>query len=156
MNLYELAREFENFEFEFDEDGVVTNEDELEAIEMDFNTKMINCIKFYKNKVAEAESLKAEKMKLAERQKSAERQAENIKKWISLCLKGNKWHSSDNVFKVSYRKSEQVEIRDDAILPDQYVEYVPKLDKAGIKKAVKDGAEFRGVSLVEVVNTQIV
>ena len=100
--------------------------------------------------------IQKEKMKLAERQKSAERQAENIKKWISLCLKGNKWHSHDNLFKVSYRKSEQIEIRDDAILPEQYVEYVPKLDKAGIKKAVKDGAEFKGVSLVEVVNTQIV
>lgn len=156
MNLYEVTKEFENFEFEFDEDGVVVNEEELERVELDFNTKLENCIKWYKNCVAEAEALKEEKLKFTDRQKKAERQAESMKNWISYCLKGNKWHSKDNLYGVSYRKSEVIEISNDAILPEEFVEYIPKLDKAGIKKAVKNGAEFKGVELVEKQNMQIV
>lgn len=157
MNLYELANEFKNFEFEFDEEtGEVLNEYELGNLEMELNQKIENCIKFYKNCMAEAEALKEEKLKFAERQKKAERQAENMKKWINYCLNGSKWASSDNLFKVGYRKSEVVEISDDAILPEEFVKYEPKLDKAGIKKAVKNGAEFKGVSLVEKQNIQIV
>jgi hypothetical protein len=156
-NLYELCKELENFEFCFDEEtGELLNDAELDLIELERNEKIENCIKFYKNAMAEAEALANEKQKFAERQKKAQRQAENMKKWINLCLNGEKWASQDKLFKVSYRKSEVVEVSDDAILPEEFVKYEPKIDKAGIKKAVKNGAEFKGVELVEKQNIQIV
>ena len=57
---------------------------------------------------------------------------------------------------VSYRKSEAIELEDKICVPDKYfVPQEPKLDKTGLKKAIKAGEEFGGVHLVERQNMSI-
>lgn len=59
-------------------------------------------------------------------------------------------------FTVSYRKSETVEIADLNAVPDEFLApQPPKVDKVGLKKAVKGGAVIDGVTIVEKQNIQI-
>ena len=156
MNLYELSKEFENFEWEFDEEtGELLNADDLDNIQMEFNNKVSNCIWFYKNQQAEAEALKAEKQKLAERQKRAEKQAERMKEYLAFCLHGEKWQSEDKLLKITYRKSVEVQA-DINLVGAEYLRYKePELNKAKIKSALKAGETIEGAELIEKQNIQI-
>lgn len=156
MNLYEINKLMEDFEFQFDEEtGELLNADELDTIELERNEKIANCIYFYKNKLAEAEALKAEKMRLADRQKRAEKQADRMKEWLTYCLNGEKWQSADKILKISYRRSDEV-VADINEVGDEFLRYkLPELDKSKIKKALKNGEEVPGAELIEKINIQI-
>jgi hypothetical protein len=57
---------------------------------------------------------------------------------------------------VSFRKSESLEISEGAVIPAEYLKQKePDIDKAGLKKAVKAGQAFDGISIVEKQNIQI-
>lgn len=158
MTLYELNEALQNFELQIDEEtGEVVNADELDLLTLEHDLKLKNCVWWYKNKVAEAEALKAEKMKLAARQKSAERQAEWMANYIDMDLDGKPFKPSDDVtVNVDYRKSNVVECDNIFDVPDDYLRYKePELDKAKIKKAFKDGIKVAGCRIVEKNNIQI-
>lgn len=157
MNLYELTDAWKNFELEIGEDGEVTNADELEALEMERNEKLKNCVWYYKNQKAEAEALKAEKQKLAARQKVAENKAEWIKRYLDSCLCGESFAPKDDVtVKITYRKSKQVECHDFTAVPEKYLRYAePELNRTAIKKAIDAGEHVNGCTVVEKQNIQI-
>lgn len=158
MTLYELNEALQNFELQIDEEtGEVLNADELDLLELEHELKLKNCVWWYKNKKAEAEALKAEKMKLAARQKSAERQAEWMLNYIDMDLNGKPFKPTDDVtVNVAYRKSKTVECDNIFDVPDDYLRYEePKLDKTKIKKAFKEGINVAGCRIVEKNNIQI-
>jgi hypothetical protein len=112
---------------------------------------------FYKNLSAEAEALKAEKMRLAARQAAAEKKAEGIKKYIteSMDSAGGEKIKTSKVA-IGWRKSESVQINAGAFLPDEYLTYKePEPNKAAIKKALKAGTSIDGATLVTTNNIQI-
>ena len=103
---------------------------------------------------AEVEALKTEKDAFAVRQKSAENKMESLKRYITVYLEGTSFESSK--VKVSFRKSETVEIMEGAIIPDEYLRFKePEVNKTDLKKALKSGVEIAGVSIVENQNIQI-
>lgn len=158
MTLYELTESMRNFELQIDEEtGEITNSEDLETLSIEYNEKIKNCVRYYKNMKAEAEALKAEKLKLANRQKSAERKAEWIKAYIDLNLDGKPFKPEDDAtINVSYRKSVTVECNNVFDVPDEYLKYKePELDKAKVKKAINAGETVKGCSLVEHQNIQI-
>lgn len=158
MTLYELNEAMQNFQFEIDEEtGEVLNADELDLLTLEHDLKLKNCVWWYKNKKAEAEALKAEKMKLAARQASAEKQAEWMKNYIDMDLDGEPFKPVDDVtVSVAYRKSNVVECDNIFDVPDDYLRYKePELDKAKIKKAFKEGIKVAGCRIVEKNNIQI-
>ena len=158
MTLYELSEAMKNFDLEIDEDtGEILNADELDMLVLDHELKLKNCVWWYKNKKAEAEALKAEKMKLAKRQQTAERQAEWMKAYIDADLQGKSFKPEDDVtVNVSYRKSKTVECSDIYRVPDEYLRYKePELDKTKIKKAINDGMKVDGCTIVVKNNIQI-
>ena len=158
MTLYELTEAMENFDLDIDEEtGEILNADELDQLQVEHDEKLKNCVYYYKNMMAEAAALKAEKQKLAERQRIAENKAEWIKQYIANDLKGEKFEPEDDVtIKVTYRKSESVECADIYKVPDEYIRYKePELDKARIKKALKAGDTVDGCVLVTKSNIQI-
>ena len=156
MNLYEMCKELETFEFDIDlETGEVLNADELDALEVSRDEKILNCIYFLKNKQAEAEALKAEKQRFADRQKAAENQVARMKDYMAVCLNGDKWQSADKTHKITYRRSEEVRA-DVSQISDEFLRYKePELDKAKIKKALKAGEVIPGAELVEKLNMQV-
>lgn len=117
--------------------------------------KLENIGLFIKELDAQAAAVKAEKDNMAERQKSLESKANNLRKYAAYALRGEKFSTPKVAF--SYRKSEVVDIAADAKIPEEFIktkiEKAP--DKAALKKAMKDGAEFEGITLVTKQNLQI-
>lgn len=158
MTLYELSEAMRNFDLEIDDEtGEILNADELELLTMEHAEKLKNCVWWYKNVKAEADALKAEKMKLAKRQQTAERKAEWMKNYIDADLAGKPFAPEDDVtVRVSYRKSKVVECEDVYKVSDEYLRYKePELDKTKVKKAIAEGINVEGCTVVVRENIQI-
>ena len=159
MTLYELTEAMRFFDLEIDEEtGEILNGDELDLLQMDFEQKLKNCVYWYKNQKAEAEALKAEKMKLAKRQQTAERKVEWMKRYIAECLgEGKKFAPEDDVtVRISWRKSQSVYCDNIYDVSDEYLRYKePELDKAKVKKALSEGETVEGCELVTNMSIQI-
>ena len=153
--LHEIMNEIENFDFEIDEEtGEILNFDALDRLQVARDVKIENLCLWVKNLKSDAEAYKAEKESFAKKQKQAENRATSLHNFIQTVLNGENF-KTDRVT-VSYRKSEAIELEDKICVPDKYfVPQEPKLDKTGLKKAIKAGEEFGGVHLVERQNMSI-
>lgn len=177
LSLYEIDERLRILEeYQVDpETGEVLSDEEFnklfDEVQMDLNSKIENTICFAKSLEAEAEAIKAEEKKLAERRKAKENLSERLKKrindyitWQFTDEEGNVDTVGLNKFKfdspkayISYRKSEKVNVLDAEKLPSEFVtvktETKPNLTE--IKKAIKNGKEIEGCSLVTNLNMQI-
>ena len=139
------------------ETGEVISEKALEALqelEMQKDEKVEQLALLYKNKIAEATALKAEKMAFAARQTAAEKVAESIKQYLAQTLNGEK--IKGDRYTIGWRKSESVLISEGAFLPDEYLTFKePEPNKTAIKKALKAGTQIEGATLTETNNIQI-
>lgn len=159
MTLYQIQDNIRKaIELGFDEEtGEIFDADALEALELQRDEKIENIALFIKDLTAEAKAIKEEKMALAKRQQTAENHAESLKKYLSICLDGEKFKSPKVA--ISYRKSQTVEFIDGFdvnLLPEEYQRRAdPEADKTAIKDALKEGKEIYGVYLAEHNNTII-
>ena len=136
------------------ETGEIFDMDKFEELSLTRDAKVENICLWIKNLKAEAEALKAEKDAFAARQKAAENKMESLKRYISGYLEGTSFESAK--VKVSFRKSESLEILEGAVIPDEYLKFKePEVNKENLKKAIKGGLQIAGVSIVENQNIQI-
>ncbi|WP_242992377.1 siphovirus Gp157 family protein [Faecalicatena contorta] len=136
------------------ETGEIIDAEKLAQLQMDFDVKVENVALWIKNLLSDAEAIKAEKLKLAERQTVCENKAKNLKEYLSGFLGGQKF--STPKVNITYRKSEAVNVFDISGLPEEYLKIAdPTADKTKIKKALKEGTELVGVELVVNQNIQI-
>lgn len=143
MKLYEIAEAIDNFEMEFDEDGVLINEDELNALNVDRDTKRENIALVIKNKEAEKQAISNEKKTFASREKTLTREIDWLKNYLAFDLKGEPFKTPRVV--ITFRKSESVEILNEDAVPDSYldIKVVRTPMKDEIKKRLKE-AEAKG------------
>ena len=73
------------------ETGEVIDIEAVEALEMEREQKIENIGLWIKELTAQAEAIKAEKNKLAEREKSAKNKAEHLKEFLTAYLDGKKF-----------------------------------------------------------------
>lgn len=158
MKLYEIENAI--LECIDEETGEVIDTDKLDALLMERDAKVENVALWIKDLKAEAEAIKTEKQKLAERQKVAENKAENLKKWLAYALQGQKFSTAKCA--ISFRNTESVEVTDEGLENlmssgnDELLTYKkPEPNKTAIKQAIKDGLNIRGVQLVQNVSTII-
>lgn len=152
MNLYEIDREIESCVDM--ETGETIDTERLASLQMEKSKKIENIGCWIKNLTAEAAALKNEKDALAQREKVAKNKADGLKQYLAGYLAGQKFKTAKVA--ISYRKSEAVEIADEAAVPDEFrIPQPDKIDKTGIKKALKDGAVIVGAQIVERQNIQI-
>lgn len=152
MNLYEIDSAI--LDCMDLETGEVFDIERFEELNLERTVKIENICLWIKNLKAEIEALKAEKDAFAKRQKSAENKMESLKQYISGYLEGTAYESAK--VKVSFRKSEALDIMEGAIIPDEYLKFKePDVDKVELKKALKSGVQIPGVSIVENQNIQI-
>ena len=152
MNLYEIDAAI--LDCVDVETGEIFDIDKFEELSMARDAKVENICLWIKNLKAEIEALKAEKDAFAQRQKSAENKMESLKKYITGYLGGTAFESAK--VKVSFRKSEALDISEGAVIPDEYLKYKePEVNKTELKKAVKAGLKLDGVQIVENRNIQI-
>ncbi len=176
-SLYEIdyaLQALENYMVDV-ETGEFLDEDSFNAkfdeIQMTLNDKIESSICFYKNLQADIEAFKTEEKNLAQRRKIKENLAERVKKRIDSYIQHqftdeegnlhkdelNKYKFETPRVKISYRKSDSVDVYDMDALPKQYIKEKVELspDKAGLKKAIKNGAKINGAKLVTNVNMQV-
>ena len=153
--LYELVKEIENFDLQIDEEtGEILNMDELDALQLEKDTKVENICLWIKNLKSDAEAYRTEKKAFEQKIRAAENKAARLTAYVDYILAGDKFKSSK--VSVSYRKSEQIECTDLLDVDDDYLRYKePELDKKKIKDAIKAGIEVKGCQLVERQNLQI-
>ena len=142
------------------ETGEVIDTERLDALQMERDAKIENVALWIKDLKAESDAIKAEKQKLAERQKAAENKAENLKKWLAYALDGHKFSTAKCA--VSFRNTESVEVTDEGLQnlmrggKDELLTYkMPEPNKTAIEQAIKDGLSVSGVQLVQNVSTII-
>lgn len=136
------------------ETGELFDVDRFEELELERTEKVEGICLWIKNLKAEIEALNAEKVAFAEREKRAKNKAESLKRYISSYLNGTKFETAK--VKVSFRKSEPLEISETAVIPEEFLKQKePDIDKDGLKKAIKEGRTFEGISIVEKLNIQI-
>lgn len=153
--LYELTGQFlDIYNLELDEE---TKLDTLDSIDWqtDYENKVENYIKVIKNTEADIEARKNEIKRLTELNRADERKNERLKEALkdSMALTGHE-RVDTPLFKVSFRKSEAVEV-DETVLPEAYKVAAWKPDKKRLKEDLKNGLEIIGASLVERKNLSI-
>lgn len=138
------------------ESGEIIDLEAIAALEMERDKKIENLGCWYKNLLAEAEALKAQKNAFAEREKAAKAKAESLRGFLGRYLNGKKFETAKVA--MSFRKSEAVEFDAKCIgdVPEEFLKFKdPELDKVAVKKAIKAGETVPGCELVARQNLQI-
>ena len=152
MNLFEINQEI--MSCVDTETGELLDEEKFAALQIDMQDKLEGLGCWIKNLEADAAALKAEEQAFAERRKSVERQITNKKQYLSNFLDGEKFETLR--VKISFRKSESLEVSEEAKIPEEFLKYKePEVNKVDLKKAVKAGLVLDGVQLVQKQNIQI-
>ena len=176
-NLYEIDYQLQMLEdYMVDvETGELLDEDSFNAkfdeIQMALNEKIESSICFVKNLQADIESFKTEEKNIAQRRKIKENLAERIKNRIDNYIR-MKYTNEDGVvdtdglnkfkmetprMKLSYRKSDSVDVYDIDSLPKEYIKEKVEVsaDKTALKKDIKSGKEINGAKIVTNLNMQV-
>jgi hypothetical protein len=152
VKLYEIDNQI--IDLIDNETGEIINPDLFDELSMERDAKVENICLWIKNLKAEAEALKAEKDAFAARQKAAENKMNSLKNYISYYLEGTSFESTR--VKVSFRKSESLEITNVYKIPEEFLKYKePDVDKQALKQAIKKGEHFEGCEMIEKLNIQI-
>lgn len=159
MTIYEIDKAIRDVlenGFSYDEETgeILFDDSNIRQLEVARDEKLESIAIFHKELLAEAEAIKAEKQNLEKRQKAVLNKAEYMKNLLSFSLQGEKFKTARVA--VSYRTSETVEIAEGTKLPDEYLRFKePEPDKVGLKKALKEGKEIEGCTLISNQNIQI-
>ena len=157
MNLYELNLAFnnllevlENTEDEITKDLVANS---LNEIKMQTTEKIENIIKYIKNLESETVAIETEVKRLQQRKKATENKINRLKEYLKdfTSTTENKKYNT-GLFKLSVRKNApSVNVVDLKAIPNTFIkkEVVETVDKAAIKKAIKDGQEVAGIELIQ-------
>ena len=90
---------------------------------------------------------------IADRKKNA---MERLKKSLQEFMIGNEIDKLESVkVKLSFRKSQSLEIEEDAIIPEDLMRIKKEPDKTAIKDFIVNGGELQGVHLLDKKNIQI-
>ena len=112
--------------------------------------KITNVALFILNRKAMLDSLEKQKKVFMDKIAREKKKIEDASEWLREATDEKKFEDEDGRFTISYRKTESIQIDDGADLPEEYVttKIETKPDKVALKKAIKDGQEIAGVSLV--------
>lgn len=153
--LYELTGQFlDIYNMDLDDE---TKQDTLDSIDWneDYENKVEGYIKVIKNLDADIEARKNEMDRLKKLNDADKAKKERMKATLEESMELTGHDRVDTpLFKVSFRKSEAVEV-DDLLLPEAYKVATYKPDKKRLKEDLKNGLEILGAELVERKNLSI-
>lgn len=163
MKLYEIASAMDaviNGGFIFDEETgeVIFDSENLDELEDALDAKLEACGVVVKNIVAEAEAIKDEEKRLAERRRIKEDEADRLKEYVLYWMEKSGAKKIDTArVALSTRKSSVVDVTDEAVVPREFfkVKTMASVDKAAVKKAIKAGEEVAGCVINERLTLQV-
>lgn len=138
---------------ESDEDMAEAVADTLEAMEGEFDDKVISIVHVIKNIAMPIPAIDAEMDRLAKRKKRIETQQENMLKYIKVNMEAlDKKKIESDLFTVTLKNGRDiVKVEDADKIPSDYMNY--KTSSSPMKKeilaALKAGEEIEGVSMVK-------
>lgn len=136
------------------ETGEVFTVDNLENLQLVKEEKLEGCAVVYKELKADAEALATEIKTLQERKNRILKKQEWLADYMAVALNGEKLKTPKCT--ISYRKSESVELTGNIEeVPSEYCKTKVELDKTAVKKAIKEGIEVPGCSLIAKMNMQV-
>jgi Neuraminidase (sialidase) len=153
MKLFEINEELENLIDH--ETGEILDSEAFDNLQMARTEKLQNIALLYKNMTSDAKQLKELEKEYSERRKRCEKTAEWCKETLARELAGEKFEDEKKRFKISWRKSEKVEITNEDVIPAEFVKQAISFDKLAMKDAMKNGNVIEGVQLVETQSIQI-
>lgn len=139
-----------------DENGEVQIDfSQLEALQEEKATKIENIALYIKNLDAEAAAIKGEEENLASRRKRKEKRAESLRNYLLNNLDEPVFESARCSLKI--KETDQTEILDESLIPDEFmnIKMDRKPDKNAIKKAIKEGKEVAGATVIKKKNVRI-
>lgn len=157
MNIYEIDNAM--FSLIDEETGEIKDFEAFEALQIERDKKIENAALWHKNLIAESKAIREEEKTLAERRRSLENRAEQLKDYVNRALQGSKFATSKVV--ISYRKSTAVET------DDEFIDYAmknnsdlltykqPEPNKKLIKEMLHGGLDIPHAELVERNNMSI-
>lgn len=152
MNLYEIQDEI--LACVDTDTGEIIDTTHLEALQMERSQKIRNIACWIKNLSADIKAFDEEEKSFHIRKVTAKNKVESLKQYLADVLHGER--IKDVEFSIGWRKSQSVEIDDNATIPTKFLIPVPdKIDKISLKEAMKHGAVLPGIRLVEKNNIQI-
>ena len=135
------------------ETGEIADFEAFEKLNLDLDTKIKNIALWIVNLRSDAEQLEEQEKKFRDRKTAAKNKAESLKNLLDSFLSGEKRSYPEVV--ISYRKSEQVTVDDDAKLDDRFLRIKTEIDKTALKDALKHGESIEGARLEVKNNIQI-
>ena len=165
MSLYDIAKNLNDFMDAVDR-GEIPEEavyDTLESLDMQLDDKIDNVACMIKNLAAEAKSIKEEADNLTARAKAKANKAEWLKGYLATQMQlSNKEKFESKRNKLTFRKSESVEVNEEAFIKwaahghDELLTYKPPVpNKTAIKELLKSGGTAEGAEIVVKQNLQI-
>jgi hypothetical protein len=158
LKLYEINDlYYECLSQTIDEEGEVKDTELyelLDDIQEELEKKALNVGAMFKSLSAEAFAIRQEEVSLAKRRRSIENQAERLKEYLFMNVPSG-LKLSDARCKLSWRKSEVVDIENPEALPGELQKVVITADKAKVKELLKQGKQLEGCRLIEKDNLQI-
>ena len=155
--LYEICQELDSIIqegklFVSTETGEVFSEEALNALKMEKEKKVENCLMVMRDYETDAEKMDSEIKRLTALKKHYATRAEWLKNYVRSCLNGEKFKGDK--FQVSYRTSKAVVFTDVALIPAEfYKERTEKeIMKAEIADVLKHGGTVPGAALEERIN----
>lgn len=152
-SLYEIDQEILNC---IDmETGEILDFEKLSELQMAREIKLENVALWIKNLNSDMAAYKAEIDNFKQRYDAAKNKAESLKEWLTRVLEGQKMVTPK--VQVTFRKSESIQIADEALIPDEYIKQKIETspDKVAIKEAIKSGKNVAGCELVTNTNISI-
>ena len=163
-------------EYNIDEDGVLVETEEefnelYNSIQLDLQTKLDNTNCLQKMIDGEIEVIDKEIKRLTAEKSARVHKKEWLKNRVDTFVKRQFTDENGNLdeegmhkyklelphSKISYRKSDSVEVTDFENLPEEYIKtkIEKNPDKVAIKNAIKSGKEIKGAKIVTNYNIQI-
>ena len=137
------------------ETGEILDVEAFDNLKLERQDKLTNIALLYKNMTSDAKQLKELEKEYSDRRKRCEKTAEWCKETLARELAGEKFEDENKRFKISWRKSEKVEITNEDVIPAEFVKQTISFDKLAMKDAMKNGNVIEGVQLVETQSIQI-
>lgn len=138
--LYEIKNEFNELLLMADEQGLSLDDikDTIDGIEFEFEEKADSTAKMIRTLIADADAVKAEKDRLADREKALRNSADNLKKYLeTMMLEVDKKKFKTKLFSFNIQKNaSSVKVEVEELLPKKYL--IPQPDKVDKKQLLKD------------------
>ena len=159
MRLYEIDTNLRSLWDKIaEQEGELTEEDiqALNELEIALNDKLEGYGVIIRELNAEIEECNSEIKRITEIAKHKKNASERLKKTLQEYMLNNELDKFESLkVKISFRKSQSLEIEEGAELPDDLMRIKKEPDKTAIKEYIVNGGELKGVFLLDKKNIQI-